>query len=156
VNALCCQSELNLCLIFKRLVVSFSPNFKFKICQKFKISKTKITKYITANYFWFVVFKFLTKFKFKIWWEIGHKFFMDVNFFNIFIKAVRHVSDQNFWGFKWLFGLSWTRYDVYKKYRMCLSSPQTRLKIPCFVNLQGKIKRIDCDSVKINYFPESQ
>ncbi len=43
-----------------------------------------------------------------------------------------------------------------KKYRMCLSSPQTRLKIPCFVNLQGKIKRIDCDSVKMNYFPESQ
>jgi hypothetical protein len=36
------------------------------------------------------------------------------------------------------------------------SSPQTRLKIPCFVNLQGKIKRIDCDSVKMNYFPESQ
>jgi hypothetical protein len=24
------------------------------------------------------------------------------------------------------------------------------------VNLQGKIKRIDCDSVKMNYFPESQ
>jgi hypothetical protein len=43
-----------------------------------------------------------------------------------------------------------------KKYRMCLSSPQTRLKISGFVNLQGKIKRIDCDSVKMNYFPETQ
>jgi hypothetical protein len=42
------------------------------------------------------------------------------------------------------------------KYWMCLSTPQTRLKISGFVNLQGKIKRIDCDSVKINYFPESQ
>jgi hypothetical protein len=28
------------------------------------------------------------------------------------------------------------------------------LKISGFVNLQGKIKRIDCDSVKINYFLE--
>ncbi len=69
---------------------------------------------------------------------------------------MRHVSDQNSWGFKWLFGLSGTRYDEYKKYRMCLSSPQTRLKISGFVYLQGKIKRIDCDSVKMNYFPESQ
>ncbi len=43
-----------------------------------------------------------------------------------------------------------------KTYRMFLSSPQTRLKISCFVNLQGKIKRIDCDSVKMIYFPESQ
>jgi hypothetical protein len=25
----------------------------------------------------------------------------------------------------------------------------------CFVNLQGKIKRIYCESVKMNYFPES-
>ncbi len=37
-----------------------------------------------------------------------------------------------------------------------IGSPQTRLKISGFVNLQGKIKRIDCDSVKMNYFPESQ
>ncbi len=74
---------------------------------------------------------------------------------SIFSKEDRYVSDRNSWGFKWLFGLSLTRYDEYKKYRMCLSSPQTRLKISGFVNLQGKIKRIDCDSVKMNYFPES-
>jgi hypothetical protein len=32
---------------------------------------------------------------------------------------------------------------------MYLSSPQTRIEISSFVNLQGKIKRIDCDSVKM-------
>jgi hypothetical protein len=28
----------------KKLIANFSPNFKFKICQKFKISHAKITK----------------------------------------------------------------------------------------------------------------
>ncbi len=65
----------------------------------------------------------------------------------MFIKVDRYVSDRNSWGFKWPFGLSWTRYDEYKKYQMCLSTPQTRLKISSFLNLQGKIKRIDCNYI---------
>jgi hypothetical protein len=51
---------------FETLTASFSPNFKFKICQKFKISQTKITKYRAVNYFWLADFQFLTDFKFKI------------------------------------------------------------------------------------------
>ncbi len=39
---------------------------------------------------------------------------------------------------------------------MSLTIPQTRLKISGFVNLQGKINRIDCDSVQMNYFTKSQ
>jgi hypothetical protein len=40
----------------------------------------------------------------------------------------------------------------------CIYHPrrQTRLKISSFVNLQGKIKRTDCNSVKMDYFTESQ
>jgi hypothetical protein len=57
---------------------------------------------------------------------------------------------------KWLFGLSWTRYDEYEKYWMSLSISQTRFKISGFVYFLIEILRIDCDSVKINYFPVSQ
>jgi hypothetical protein len=56
----------------QRFTASFSPNFKFKICQKYKISHAKIIKYIAVNFFWLVNFKFLTDFKFKFWGEIGH------------------------------------------------------------------------------------
>ncbi len=39
----------------------------------------------------------------------------------------------------------------------CVYEPRRfDFKISGFVNLQGKIKRIDRDSVKMNYFPESQ
>jgi hypothetical protein len=31
-------------LKFERLTASFSPNFKFKVCQKKKINQAKITK----------------------------------------------------------------------------------------------------------------
>ncbi len=39
----------------------------------------------------------------------------------------------------------------------CVYHPRRLVsKFPGFEHLQGKIKRIDCDSVKMNYFPESQ
>jgi hypothetical protein len=47
---------------FETLTASFSPNFKFKFCLKFKISQTKITKYRAVNYVWLADFQFLTDF----------------------------------------------------------------------------------------------
>jgi hypothetical protein len=34
-------------------------------------------------------------------------------------------------------------------------NPQTHPRIPGFEHLQGKIKRIECESVEMNYFPEN-
>ncbi len=61
----------------------------------------------------------------------------------------RYVSDRNSWDFKRQFSLSLTRYDEFEKFWMSLSTPQTRLEISGFVYFHSKIKRIDCDSVKI-------
>ncbi len=44
----------------------------------------------------------------------------------------------------------------YETYWMSLGCSQARLKIPGFVNLQGKNKRNECESVEMNYFPESE
>jgi hypothetical protein len=65
------------------------------------------------------------------------------NLLNIFNKVDRYASDRNSWGFKWLFGLSLTRYDEYEKYWMSLPTPQTHLKISGFVCFLSKIKRMD-------------
>jgi hypothetical protein len=35
----------------RKFTASFSPNFKFKICQQFKISQGKITKYMALKSF---------------------------------------------------------------------------------------------------------
>jgi hypothetical protein len=52
---------------------NFSPNFKFKICQKFKISQPKVINCHLIGDFCLANFKFLTAFKFKIRREIGFK-----------------------------------------------------------------------------------
>jgi hypothetical protein len=46
---------------------------KFKICQKFKISQPKVINCQLIGDFWLANLKFLTDFKFKTRWEIGHK-----------------------------------------------------------------------------------
>jgi hypothetical protein len=56
------------------------------------------------------------------------------------IKVDRYVSDQNSCGFKWLFGLSWNRYDEYEKYWMSLSTPQTCLEIQVLSIYNVKLK----------------
>ncbi len=53
---------------------NFSLNFKFKICQKFKISQPKVINSSVLGDFCLANFKFLTDLKFKIQWEIGYKF----------------------------------------------------------------------------------
>jgi hypothetical protein len=50
----------------QKLIANFSPSFKFKICEKFKISQAKMTKLMVANYFWLAYFNFFTEFKCKI------------------------------------------------------------------------------------------
>jgi hypothetical protein len=45
---------------------NFLPNFKFKICQKFKISQAKVFNCHLLADFCLANFKFLTDFRFKI------------------------------------------------------------------------------------------
>jgi hypothetical protein len=49
----------------EKLIASFSPSFKFKVCQKFKISQPKLINCHLLNDFSLANFKFLTDFKFK-------------------------------------------------------------------------------------------
>ncbi len=53
--------------------MGFSPNFKFKICQKIKINQSKVINCYVLGDFCLANFKFLTDFKFKIRWEIRSK-----------------------------------------------------------------------------------
>jgi hypothetical protein len=52
---------------------NFSPNFRFKICQKFKINQSKVINCHVFGNFHLANFKFLTDFKFKTRSEIRHK-----------------------------------------------------------------------------------
>ncbi len=54
------------------LMGNFSPSFKFKICQKFKISQPKVINCSLLGDFCLANFKFLAYFKFKTRWETGH------------------------------------------------------------------------------------
>ncbi len=55
------------------LMANFSPNFKFKICQKFKINQPKEINCYVLDDFCMANLKFLTDFKFKIRWETRSK-----------------------------------------------------------------------------------
>ncbi len=55
------------------LMANFSPKFKFKICQKFKVNQPKEINCYVLDDFCMANFIFLTDFKFKIRWETRSK-----------------------------------------------------------------------------------
>jgi hypothetical protein len=64
----------------KNSLSNFSPSFKFKICQSFKINQPKLINCHILGDFCLPNFKFLTDFEFKTRWEIGRWIFQNMKY----------------------------------------------------------------------------